>query len=108
MVWDKEDYILEASSQLKDTKVYEETFFDTKFISELVSNTLGKMREKEEITNKNIDYFMINNPRLARFYFLPKIHKRFNNVPGKPVVSHVGVLTKRISYFVDFHLQPLA
>ena len=51
---------------------------------------------------------MINNPRLARFYLLPKIHKRLSRVPGRPVVSHVGFHTERISSFIDFHLQPLA
>ena len=108
VVWDRDDYVREAGSQLEDTEVYEETSFDSDILSEIILKTLGKMKEKEEITDKNIDYFMINNPRLARFYLLPKIHKRLNNVPGRPVVSHVGYHTERISSFIDHHLQPLA
>ena len=108
VVWDREDYIKEASSQLNDKDVYEETSFEEKFLSDQIFQTLQKMKIKEEITDKNIDYFMINNPRIARFYLLPKIHKRLQNVPGRPVVSHVGFNTERISSFIDYHLQPLA
>ena len=108
VVWDREDYVKEAMSQLNNTEVYEETTFEKDKISELISKTLGKMKEKGEISDKNVEYFMINNPKLARFYLLPKIHKRLFNVPGRPVVSHTGFFTERISSFVDFHLQPLA
>ena len=102
------DYIKEANSQLEDTEVYEETSLDTKFLSDIIFQALQKMKMKEEISDKNIEFFMINNPRLARFYLLPKIHKRLYEVPGRPVVSHVGFHTERISSFIDYHLQPLA
>ena len=51
---------------------------------------------------------MVNNPKLGRFYLLPKIHKRLNSVPGRPVISNSGCLTEDISAFLDHHLQPLA
>ena len=38
---------------------------------------------------------------------MPKIHKRLENVLGRPVVSNSGTATERISEFVDFHLQPI-
>ena len=44
------------------------------------------------------------NPRVARFYLLPKIHKPGN--PGRPIVSSNSAPTKNISRFVDFFLQP--
>ena len=108
VVWDRGDYIKEANSQLQDKDVYEETSFEDNFLSDRIFQVLQKMKLKEEVNDKNIDYFMINNPRLARFYLLPKIHKRLKNVPGRPVVSHVGFHTERISAFIDHHLQPLA
>ena len=108
VVWDRDDYIKEANSQLQDPKVYEETSLDSQSLSDAIFHILSKMKSKEEITDKNIQYFMINNPQLARFYLLPKIHKRLNHVPGRPVVSHVGFHTERISSFIDHHLQPLA
>ena len=51
---------------------------------------------------------MVNNPWLGRFYLLPKIHKRLNSVPERPVITNCGFFTENISEFWDFHLQPLA
>ena len=39
---------------------------------------------------------------------LPKIHKRLNNVPGRPLISNCAYYTENISAFLDLHLQPLA
>ena len=50
----------------------------------------------------------MNNPRLDRFYLLPKIHKRLSSVPGRPVISNCGYYTENISAFLDYHLKPLA
>ena len=50
---------------------------------------------------------MVNNPRLGRFYLLPKIHKRLFSVPGRPVVSNCNYSTEKIAEFLDFHLKPL-
>ena len=55
-----------------------------------------------------MDYFIIKDPKFARFYLLPKIHKRLHNVPGRPVISNSGYYTENISLFLDHHLQPLA
>ena len=38
---------------------------------------------------------------------LRKIHKRWGNVPGRPVISNCGTATERISEFLDFYRQPL-
>ena len=51
--------------------------------------------------------FMVKDPKFARFYFLPKIHKRFHDVSVRLVVSNCGYYTENISFFLDFHLQPL-
>ena len=51
---------------------------------------------------------MVKDPKFARFYLLPKIHKRLHDVPGRPVISNCGYYTENISSFLDFHLQPLA
>jgi len=61
-----------------------------------------------DIGNESLDYFMVNNPKLGRFYLLPKIHKRLQNVPGRPVISNSGYYTENISAFLDHILKPLA
>ena len=56
---------------------------------------------------ESIKYFEVKDPKFARFYLLPKIHKRLNNVPGRPVIPSCGYYTENISAFLDFYLQPL-
>ena len=65
-------------------------------------------RERGDIDDKTLEYLMVNNPKLGRFYLLPKIHKRLNSVPGRPVISNSGFYTENISEFSDYYLQPLA
>ena len=36
---------------------------------------------------------------------LPKIHKRLNNVPGRPIIPNYGAPTEKASEFLDFHLK---
>ena len=66
------------------------------------------MKDRGDIDDSTLNYLLINNPRLGRFYLLPKIHKRLNGVPGRPVISNCGYFTENISEFLDHHLQPLA
>ena len=44
---------------------------------------------------------------LGTFYILPKIHKRFYNVPGRTRILNCGTPAVKVSEFRDFHLKPL-
>ena len=68
VVWDRDDYIKEANSQLTDAEVYEETSLDSKFLTDIIFKTLNKMKSKEEITDSNIKFLLPDDNRLARFY----------------------------------------
>ena len=37
-------------------------------------------------------------------YFLPKIHKRLSNIPGRTVISNFGTPAEKASEFLDSHL----
>ena len=65
------------------------------------------MVERGYIDKDNKKYLQGWYPKLGRFYLLPEIHKRLENVPGRPVISYCGTATERISEFLDFHIQPL-
>ena len=65
-------------------------------------------RDRGDISDSTLDYFLVNNPKLGRFYLLPKIHKRLQNVPGRPVILNSGYYMENISAFLEFHLKPLA
>ena len=58
------------------------------------------------VKKDTMEYLVPRNPRTARFYHQPKIHKPTVPVPGRPIVSSCGTPTERISEYVDYHLQP--
>ncbi|CAB4020512.1 Hypothetical predicted protein, partial [Paramuricea clavata] len=76
-------------------------------ISDRVKQAFKPLLDKGYISSKNLEYLVVPRPRLGRFYLLPKIHKRLENVPGRPVISNCGTATERVSEFLDFHIQPL-
>ena len=86
VVWDREDYLAEARAQLKDKDVYQELKGNIVGpLEKIIKSVLRKVRDRKDISDETLDYFLVNNPKLGRFYLLPKIHKRLYNVPGRPV-----------------------
>ena len=76
-------------------------------VNSLEEKTLDPLVHKGYLSLANRKYLVVSKPRLGKFYLLPKIHKRLENVPGRPVISNCGTATERISEFLDFHIQPL-
>ena len=106
VVWDREDYISEAENQLRDPGVYQKLDNDpSALVQRVVNDAIGNIEERGDIDGKTLEYFMVNNPKVGRFYLLPKIHKRLNSVPGRPVISNSGCFTENISAFLDHHPQ---
>ena len=66
------------------------------------------MRNRKDISDETLDYYLVNNTKLGRFYLLPKIHKRLYNVPDRPVISNSGYYTENMSAFIEYHLKPIA
>ena len=102
MVWDREDYIKKAEKQLGDSNVYEEVPDGPEPLISTIHRTIEKIRKRGDLKKETIKYFEVKDPKFARFCLLPKIHKRLNNVPGRPVMSNCGYYTKNISAFLDF------
>ena len=38
-------------------------------------------------------------------YLLPKIYKRFYDVPGRPIISNGGTATQKVPEFFDYHFK---
>ena len=51
-----------------------------------IKSLFRKSRNRHDISDETLDYFLRNNPKLRGFYLLPKIHKRLHNVQGRPVI----------------------
>ena len=112
VVWDRDDYLSEAEKQLCDEAIYKDVSFNEKILSDLVasSNKIFKsLQKKEAISEKGMKYFLYdckNATNLGKLYFLPKIHKKLFNVPGRPVISDCGTPTEKVFKFLEHHLKP--
>ena len=69
---------------------------------------IRKLRKRGDIGHETLDFFSVNDPKLGRFFLLPKMHKRLHDVPGRLVISNPGFYTEDISSFFEYHLKPPA
>uniref|UniRef100_A0A8C5QQL5 Reverse transcriptase domain-containing protein n=1 Tax=Leptobrachium leishanense TaxID=445787 RepID=A0A8C5QQL5_9ANUR len=77
-----------------------------RFSSELMS-ILTDARGSGVITDKEYDFMKPISPMLATFYALPKIHKKIQPSPGRPIVSGCMNLTQNSSIYIEKILQTL-
>ena len=106
VVWDREDYLAETRTQPKNKDVYQELKGNIQGpLERIIKHVLQKVRNRKDISDETLDYFLVNNSKLGRFYLLPKIQKRLNNVPGRPAISNPGYYTENISAFLEYHLK---
>ena len=76
IVWDREDYLKEASKQLEDKEVYLEVPNDSSALVSTIFKSLKKIRKRGDLSQDTLNYFLVKDPKFARFYLLPKVHKR--------------------------------
>ena len=113
VIWDRADYLREAEKQLSDKNVYQEVKFKKQMLSNLVdtSNKFFRgLKTKEFIAEKELKYFTYEYKKacnLGKMYLLTKIHRRFSDVPGRPVISNCRMPTEKVSEFLDFQLKPV-
>ena len=82
IIWDRNDYITEAESQLKNEIVYKKVYLKQDILCELVTKSNGffkDLRRSGCITEKKLKYFSYEYKKitnLGKLYLLPKVHKR--------------------------------
>ena len=102
--------LLSASKkQLDDKEVYQELGGDVEgLLEKIMKRVIRKLRNRRDIGHKTLNYFSVNNPKLGRFYLHPKIHKRLQDVTGRPVISKSGFYIENVSSFIEYHFKPLS
>ena len=73
VVWDRDDYLKEASKQLEDKDVHEEVLNDPSTLINTIMQALEKIRIRGDPSNDTLNYFLVN---LLVFTF----YLRFTNV----------------------------
>ena len=113
VVWDRNDYLMEAEKQLSDKGVYKKVKFNEKLIrglTETRNNMFRNLKNGGFISDKEPKYFSFDHKRASNFgklHLLPKIHKKLFNVPGQPVISSCGTPTEKASGFLYGNLKTI-
>lgn len=117
VILSREQYIYEVKRQLQDTTYYKK--LDQPMYLEtipMVEDIVNSLKAKKFINTKQRDYLIgESEPRVRRFYILPKIHKDpdkwtvpYQIPPGRPIVSDCGSETYYTAQYLDFYLNPLS
>ena len=89
VVCEREDYLAEAKKQLDDKEVYQELRGDVEDpLEKIMKKVIRELRNRGDISHETLDYFSVSNPKLGRFYLLPRIHKWLHDVSGEPFISN--------------------
>ena len=108
LVWDRNDYVMEAEKQLSDKMVYKEEFIQD--LTETGNKIFRNLRNGGFITDKELKFLSLDYKRacnLGKLHLFPKIQKRLFNVPDRPVSSNCGTTTEKASEFLDSHLKTI-
>ena len=115
VVWDTltlSDYLAEGENHLKDNNTYQDVKFGDDDLVKFVEKSNQMFKQllfKQNISSSEFNYFSYNykkSTNLGKMYLLPKIYKRLESVPGRPVISNCGTPTEKVSEFLDYHLKP--
>ena len=53
-----------------------------------IFKSLEKIRKCGDLSQDTLNYFLVKDPKFARFYLLPKVHRLLYDVPARPVISN--------------------
>jgi hypothetical protein len=107
VVWSKEKYVTEAYRQLDNDEFYQSlTFNPTEDLKTELKGILTEAKENGYISDNEFKFIFNGSPRMASFYFLPKVHKNLEKPPGRPVISSNESLTDPISKCIDYFIKP--
>ena len=128
VIMNKDNYMQETCTQLRDGRFYQK--LDNDPTPTLTNKLKLLINELQPNLQNDVLKLIPSHPRPATFYTIPKVHKLPNlvvstcpssnpdnfiieaqrrniNPPGRPIVSGIGTLTEYVSAFVDRELQPL-
>ncbi|CAJ0936833.1 unnamed protein product [Ranitomeya imitator] len=107
VIMDYENYTKMCMSILSDVSSYEILKGNptADYTAEL-SRLLTRAFESKLISKSEFSFLLPKFPMVSTFYALPKIHKGYNPLKGRPIVSGVDALSQNSSIYLDRLLRP--
>lgn len=104
----KVDYEEEMNNLLRVENTYKKLKNNPKpQFTKSLRRLVKKGRETGILNKKETKYLVPESTKTPVIYYLPKIHKRLNKPPGRPIVSGVDSLFSRLGEYIDQFLKPL-
>lgn len=106
VLMDHKKYTTMCHQLLRDRETYKVLSKDPTddFLEEL-RGIVTKALDEGVITCEESKFILIEHPRVATFYTLPKVHKGLTPLRGRPILSGVDCLSQNASIYVDHILQ---
>jgi predicted lactoylglutathione lyase len=107
VLMDRVDYETAINKMMEDQKFYSEVKEDLNpGFQEEVKKVVKEMTKSGAVSPKEAEHLINLEPHSPKFYGLPKVHEVFELIPSfRPIVSGCNSCCKKISNFMDFHLQ---
>ena len=74
-MWYSGVYIKEADQHLGDGNIYEKIPNNPASLIKTINTVLAKIRKRGHLKRERLHYFVMQDPKFARFCLLSKIHK---------------------------------
>ena len=83
---------------MSDEGLYQELTNDPSNLQGTIFTALNKIRTRGDLSADILEYFFNNDPKFARSYLLPNIHKQLHNDPGRSIIKIVVTTRKRFCH----------
>lgn len=108
-VMNESDYKNEIYRQLSDEQTYRPSAWSEYSLSTDSFRDQAKCICTTILKDKKINRIFPEQSKPAKFYMLPKIHKKFDVFPvGRPISSTINCINRGVSMLLDSILQPLS
>ncbi|CAJ0928451.1 unnamed protein product [Ranitomeya imitator] len=108
VIMDQRDYLAEIHRQLADRTIYEPLSHNpTSSIATKILNTIEPYLLNNTIDKKVYDFLMNQFPITPVFYVHPKVHKRLDKPPGRPIVASTDSVLSPLSILLEKILTPM-
>ena len=87
--------------------MYEKVPNEPSVLVNTIMKAFEKIRLRSDFPSDILNYFLVKNLKISRFYLISKIHKCLHNAPDRQI-SNTDFCIGNMDAFLDYHLQPLA
>ena len=112
VIMDTDDYISQCTEHLNSNTYRLVDEYPSKQIERSIEAILNEFKPSLFLYNKRLYHFLRPKPvegHVPKFYGIPKIHKKFLNLPPlRPIVAQCNSMLAPSAKFIDHVLQPLS